>query len=408
MTMKRICFVTSGSLPIPAVKGGAVEQLVQQLCEDNERTPKFEITCITKYNAEAIERQHTFRHTKFVNVKTRGKLYYWITRKVHGFISRVTGVDNPLVYIYEWRVNKYLLKHAQDFDLVIAEACDMMLLKFLSKKIGRERVCLHLHGPFQSTPQYDRIFGNLLAVSDYIRENYISTPNSLPADRALTLMNGIDVNRFSKELSGAEREEMRKQIGLEKNDFVVVFCGRIIQEKGVKQLMEAVLGIPNTQVKLLIIGASDFGNGNKGTYPQEVSELANRHSGRIFFTGFVKNENLWKYYKLADIGVVPSMWNDPCPLVVFEMMASGLPTIATRMGGIPEIATSETTIFVENDSCIVASLREAILNLYSSPNKRKEMSQAAMKRSLQFDRNNYFETFCQQVNYLIGKNGNRK
>lgn len=406
--MKRICFVTSGSLPVPAVRGGAVEQLVQQLCEDNERTSKFEITCITQYNAEALERQHTFRHTKFVNVKTRGKLYYWIIRKVHGLIYRMTGVDNPLVYIYEWRTNKYLLKHAKDFDLVIAEACDMMLLKFLSKKIGRERVCLHLHGPFQSTPQYDRIFGNLLAVSDYIRKNYISTSNSLPADRALTLMNGIDVSRFSNELPDAEKVEMRKRIGLDKNDFVVVFCGRIIKEKGVKQLMEAVLSIPNTQVKLLIIGASNFGNGNKGTYSQEVSDLANRHSDRIFFTGFVKNENLWKYYKLANIGVTPSMWNEPFCLVLLEMMASGLPTIATSMGGIPEIATSRTTIFVENDSYIVHSIREAILNLHSSPSKTKEMSQAAIQRSMQFDRVKYFETFCQQVKYLIEKNKSRE
>lgn len=406
--MKRICFVTSGSLPVPAVRGGAVEQLVQQLCEDNERTPNFEITCITKYDAEAIEIQHTFRHTKFENIKTRGKLYYWITRKVHGLIYRMTRGDNPLVYIYEWRTNKYLLKHAQNFDMVIAEACDIMLLKSLSKKIGRERICLHLHGPLQSTPQYDRIFGNLLAVSDYIRKNYISTPHSLPADRALTLMNGIDVSRFSKELPDAEREKMRKQIGLRKDDFVIVFCGRIIKEKGVKQLMEAVLGISNIQMKLLIIGASNFGNGNKGTYPQEVFDLANQHSGRIFFTGFVKNENLWKYYKLVDIGVVPSMWNDPCPLVMFEMLASSLPTIATRMGGIPEIATSETTVFVENDSHIVDSLRKAILTLYSSSEKRKEMSQAAVKRSLQFDRSKYFETFCQQVNYLIEKNESRK
>lgn len=406
--MKRICFVTSGSLPVPAVKGGAVEQLVQQLCEDNECTPRFEITCITKYNSEAIENQKDFYHTRFVNIKTRGKLYYWVTRKLHGLMYHVAGIDNPLVYIYEWRANKYLLSHALDFDMVIAEACDMMLLKSLSKKIGRERICLHLHGPFRSTPQYDRVFGNLLAVSNYIRENYISTPNSLPADRALTLMNGIDVNRFSKELSDAERVEMRKVIGLGKDDFVVVFCGRIIKEKGVKQLMEAVLGIPNTQVKLLIIGASNFGNGNKGMYPQEVSDLATRLSGRIFFTGFVKNENLWKYYKLADVGVVPSLWTEPFCLVLLEMMASGLPTIATRMGGIPEIATSETTIFVENNSCIVDSIREAILNLHSLPNKRKEMSQAAVKRSLQFDRSKYFETFCQQVNYLIEKNESRK
>lgn len=357
---------------------------------------------------EAIEHQHAFRHTKFVNVKTRGELYYWVTRKVHGLIYRVTGVDNPLVYIYEWCANKYLLRHAQDFDMVIAEACDMVLLKSLSKKIGRERICLHLHGPFQSTPQYDHIFGNLLAVSDYIRKNYISTPHSLPADRALTLMNGIDTGWFNKELPDADRNGLRSQLGLDKDDLVIVFCGRIIQQKGVKQLMEAVIAISDMRVKLLIIGSSNFGNGNKGAYPQEVFHLANKHAERIFFTGFVKNENLWKYYKLADIGVVPSMYNDPCPLVMFEMLASGLPTVATRMGGIPEVATSETTVFVENDFHTVDSLRKAILSLLSLPDKRKEMSQAAMKRSLQFDRSKYFETFSRQINCLIEKNGSRK
>lgn len=406
--MKRICFVTSGSLPVPAVRGGAVEQLVQQLCEDNERTPRFEITCVTKYDAEAIEHQHAFRHTKFVNVKTRGKLYYWITQKIHGLIYRVTGINNPLVYIYEWRVNKFLLEHANEFDMVIAEACNMELLKTLAKCIGRERVCLHLHSPLQATPKYDSIFGNLLAVSNYIRKNYMATSNFLPADKAFTLMNGIDVRRFNIKLTDVERNVLRSQLGLEREDFVVVFCGRIIKEKGVKQLIEAIAGIPDTRVKLLIIGASNFGNGNTGTYPQEVFKLAKACENRISFTGFINNEELWKYYKLADIGVVPSMWNDPCPLVMFEMLASGLPTIATSMGGIIEIATSETTIFVENDSCIVDSLREAILKLHSSPNKRKEMSQAAMKRSLQFDCDKYFETFCQQVNYLIEKNENRK
>lgn len=404
--MKRICFVTSGSLPVPAVRGGAVEQLVQQLCEDNERTPRFEITCVTKYDAEAIEHQHAFRHTKFVNVKTRGKLYYWITQKIHGLIYRVTGINNPLVYIYEWRVNKFLLGHANEFDMVIAEACNMELLKALSKCIGRERVCLHLHSPLQATPKYDSIFGNLLAVSNYIRKNYMDTSIFLPADKAFTLMNGIDVRRFNIKLTDIERNVLRSQLGLEREDFVVVFCGRIIKEKGVKQLIEAIAGIPDTRVKLLIIGASNFGNGNTGTYPQEVFKLAKACEDRISFTGFINNEELWKYYKLADIGVVPSMWNDPCPLVMFEMLASGLPTIATSMGGIIEIATSETTIFVENDSNIVVSLREAIINLYTSPNKIKNMSQAAVIRSLLFDSSKYFETFCQQIKYLIGKNEN--
>lgn len=43
--MKNICFITSGVLPVPAVKGGAIEQLIQQLCEDNEKNPHLETDC---------------------------------------------------------------------------------------------------------------------------------------------------------------------------------------------------------------------------------------------------------------------------------------------------------------------------------------------------------------------------
>lgn len=406
--MKRVCFVTSGVLPVPAVRGGAVEQLVQQLCEDNERTPRFEIICITQYDEEAVKRQSFYCHTQFVNIKTGGRMLRWVNKKMHALIRHITGKSIPRVYIYGFCADKYLMRHVDEFDMVIAEACDLLLLKPLSKRIGREKLCLHVHGPLQANFDLESIYGNILAISDFIKRNYMITSHIMSENNALILMNAIDINRFDKSLPSSERDELRARLGIGKFDFVTIFCGRIIKEKGISQLMQAVIGIKDSSFKLLIVGSSDFGNGNKGAYPKEVLKLSKQYKDRILFTGFIKNENLWKYYKLADIGVVPSLWTEPFCLVLLEMMASGLPTIATRMGGIPEVATSETTTFVENDSCIVDSLRGAILNLHSSPNKRKEMSQAAVKRSLKFDRSKYFEKFCQQVNYLIEKNESRK
>lgn len=401
--MKRICFVTSGVLPIPAVRGGAVEQLVQQLCEDNERDPQFKITCITQYDKEAVNLQRAYKYTRFVNIKIGNRLCQWINKKTHGLVRHLTGKSVPTIYIYGYCANRYLRKHAEKFDLVIAEACDPRLLKSLSKKNGREKLCLHIHGPLQAHPELEAIYGSILAVSGFIKNNYISTAQHTSQENALVLMNGIDLNKFNKTITEENKKELRSKLDIKPNDFVVMFCGRIIKEKGVKELIEAVIGIPNPFVKLLIVGSSNFGNANKGAYQNEVTDLSQRHKDRIVFTGFIKNEELWKYYKIADIAAVPSRWQDPCPLVMFEILASGLPSIATHMGGIPEIASLETTIFIENDSRIIGSLQNAIALLYSSPNMRKEMSHASIKRSQLFDRKNYFESFCNRVNYLMNK-----
>lgn len=399
--MRNICFVTSGSLPVPAVKGGAVEQLVQQLCEDNERDPRFNITCITKANLIAENLQKMYVYTRFVNIHTWGNFYYRMAWKARGLMRRLTNYDYPRFHIYEWRTHNYLMHHAHNFDLIIAEACDIQLLDAFARKKGTKHICLHLHGPFQACLAYDKIYGSLLAVSEFIKQNYSATSSVMNKDNALVLMNGIDTNRFCTELTVYERHQLREKLDFSDDDFVIIFCGRIIKEKGVKQLIEAVISISEPNVKLLIVGSSNFGKGNEGEYPKEVQRLSQQNLARIKYTGYVQNSEMYRYYKVADIGIVPSMCNDSCPLTIFEMMASGLPTVATKVGGIPEIGTDETTLFIENDSCIVDSIKNSILKFYKNSDLQRQFSLAALKRAKLFSREIYFNTFCEHVNKLI-------
>ena len=99
------------------------------------------------------------------------------------------------------------------------------------------------------------------------------------------------------------------------------------------------------------------------------------------------------YLKLADIAVLPSMWEEPFGLTIVEAMAAGLPLITTRSGGIPEICEGVATI-VDRDN-IIDNLVTAILDLYNNPNKRKQMAASAIERAKLFDKEtfskNYFE-----------------
>lgn len=94
---------------------------------------------------------------------------------------------------------------------------------------------------------------------------------------------------------------------------------------------------------------------------------------------------------MADIAVVPSLWEEPFGLTVVEAMAAGLPLITTRSGGIPEICEGVATI-VERDN-IIDNLAAAILDLYHNPVKRKQMSAASLERSKMFDKESYAKNF---------------
>jgi glycosyltransferase involved in cell wall biosynthesis len=98
---------------------------------------------------------------------------------------------------------------------------------------------------------------------------------------------------------------------------------------------------------------------------------------------------------MADIAVVPSMWEEPFGLTVVEAMAAGLPLITTRSGGIPEICEGVATI-VERDN-IVDNLASAILDLYEHPEKRRAMSEAALKRSKLFSKERYAREFFEAL-----------
>ena len=98
---------------------------------------------------------------------------------------------------------------------------------------------------------------------------------------------------------------------------------------------------------------------------------------------------------MADIAVLPSMWEEPFGLTVVEAMAAGLPLITTRSGGIPEICEGVATI-VEREN-IVDNLAVAIQDLYDHPEKRKQMAAASLERSKLFDKETYAKNFFEAL-----------
>ena len=150
----------------------------------------------------------------------------------------------------------------------------------------------------------------------------------------------------------------------------LLFVGSLIPTKGIEELLAAVAanGWPVT-----IVGQ------NIADYPRALMEKY-QHNPDIRWTGKIPTEEIAQLMGVHDALVLPS-YMDTSPYVVAEAMAAGLPVVATRVGGIPDmVADGVTGILVESKN--IESLSEGIRKLYADPEKLLVMGAKAKQVAL--------------------------
>ena len=100
---------------------------------------------------------------------------------------------------------------------------------------------------------------------------------------------------------------------------------------------------------------------------------------------------------MADVAVVPSVWEEPFGLTCIEALAAGLPLITTNRGGIPEITSAECCITLSTDDSFVKNLADAILSLSTDKERCLNMSRAAANHAIQFDKDYYAINFFKAI-----------
>lgn len=397
----RVLLVSPGVLPVPDTKGGAVERLIMMIVEDNERYKRLQMEVSTCKDEIAEQKQNEYSCTKFINLPI-SHIPKWASVLNRYLLYRFHFHSCLLFNAYYKELYKYIKLQCHKFDLIVGEGNCSLEMSRISNYVGKNKMCSHLHGNVEADKVYDGIYGNIVAVSQYILDKYKKNTN-ISYSRLITIFNGIDLQRFENRISKEERLILRRSLGLFEDDFVIIFCGRIVPQKGVRELIEAVVSLNNPNIKLMILGSSNFGLGDIGSYPHQVKDLINQHQNQILFTGFVPNDQIYKYHQISDIGIVPSTYDDPCPLSLCELISSGLPTIATKAGGMPEIGTPETTLYVTIEG-ITTQLSEAISKLYFDAELRTSMSESALKRREYFNRKRFYDDFCDAMIKIVHQN----
>lgn len=395
----KICLILPNVFPIPATKDGAVETLVEDIINVNEKNKQLDITCISVYEEKAYELSKGYKHTNFHYINNEEN-----ENKPRDLFFK--GFDQSFK---DYMDSIYKFIKDKQFDTIIFEGGDWIGYRYLIEKLNNEICVLHIHGTCRCTkPEDGQIYDDYLSISEYVKDKFAET-GYVPKNKIFTVYNGIDLSKFQKEVSDKEKEELRKKYNINKNDVVLMFCGRTVKEKGIKELLLACKKIKeNENIKLLIIGNSNFGNEVITDYDKELLEISKDMQGIVTHTGFIHNNELYKIHSIADIAVVPSIYEEGFGLVLVEAMASGLPIISTKMGGIPEIVDSNCGVLVENDEKLVENLSKKILYLVQNSELRKQMGAKGKEDCQKYSKEKFYENFVQTLEKIKQLEMNKK
>lgn len=401
----RICILTAdsnGGYPVPASKGGAVSTLVEHLVAENQNKNLLEMDVVSFYDNEAIKKSRKYDKIQFHWVRPNRviKLFDIILfRFVSVFMKNKKAISYRSLFslIYYILYTSRFLKNNL-YDKVIIEN-NVPLIWAIRLSGYKGDFIYHFH----NVPRIDakcRTFfqkcKKYLCVSEYVKNIICSSESCIgmiDKQKVSVLYNCIDTNLFSILTDQTICDNMRKKYEIKKDDFVILFTGRISPEKGVMELLKAVKQLDLLHLKVMIVGSCFHNQKYVDSYHEQVKAISNTLGGNVIFTGFISQEQLPIIYNIADIAVLPSIWEEPAGLTMIEAMSCGLPVITTKSGGITEYVGS-AAIILKRDSHLSQNIANAIKELYNSQEYRKRLSEnAANHIKRYFSTSQYLENF---------------
>src|SRR5205807_1541696 len=279
-----------------------------------------------------------------------------------------------------------------DFDVVhghdwlVAVAGDHLAMRFRSPlavtihatEYGRHQGWVdkhpqsHIHGVERwMANRADRV----ITCSAYMRE-HVADIYGLEEDRITVIPNGIDPTEL---VPVADLGSLRREFA-QPHERLVLLVGRLVYEKGFQLALEALPGLIErlADVRFVVAGS--------GTHEQELRAQANELGldGHGTFLGWIGDDVLHSLYRIADLCVVPSIY-EPFGLVALEAMASGCPCIVADTGGLREIVPGDETVGLRFNGGDAEHLGIMIERLLTDESLRERLVAEASEHVLRFD-----------------------
>ena len=234
-------------------------------------------------------------------------------RYVQGVIRVLRGLSPAYIEIHNRPVYVAALRKAfPDTPILVYLHNDPRTIRGLREAAERAR-CLEM-------------VSAVVCVSAFIRRCMLQGVEDHPhAGKVRVVLNGVDTAAL------VPGEPKRREI---------IFVGRLSPQKGGLLFAQAALQLKERlrDWRFVLVGARSFGKPTLGSdYEQQVVEAMRQLGAQGEITGYLPRVQAMARLQQAAIAVIPSQWDDPCPLSVIEAMASGCAVAASPRGGIPEL-----------------------------------------------------------------------
>ncbi len=217
-------------------------------------------------------------------------------------------------------------------------------------------------------------FYALINVSGKARD-YFKEPFMLPGTPSAIIPNALDSGSFiRKPATEEEIAALRRNWGIAPDDIVLLFLGRVVEEKRVEELLEICMRViqKNGKIKVMFVGA--------GLALPDLEERAREVSDRIIFTGYEPWTKVHYYYGIGDIFITASL-SEMHSMTVLEALMSGLPIVARRD------PSFQDTIFHGRNGYLADSDEEMdgyLLDLAADAEKRRQFGEESLRVSRNF------------------------
>ncbi|MTC22311.1 MULTISPECIES: glycosyltransferase [unclassified Providencia] len=344
--IKKAIFTVTPIYSIPPKSAAAVESWMYNVAKRLDIESR--IICIQNegYSAHSVVNKNcAIDRIKFGRIYTR-------------LFKKWTRIDP---YSYADRIVKLKRNFAKNSEeSIIFVHNNIKLFKKIIKKEGHNNVVLHMHNCFEPHDIPDDI--KIIVPSRFTQEWFYKR---LPHAQIEIVRNGFD-----KEIYTQQAKITRSDFGLQDNEKVILFAGRIAEGKGILELMKAcyILFSHNKQYKLVVIGDHCTSKrGEEAKYQDEVKAYAKKLGGKCILVGGVHPDMIRHYYTIADMIAVPSIADESFCMVALEAMASGRPVIASQRGAMIEFITHNKTGFIFKEPLSPQNMAEDIQSALNHP-----------------------------------------
>jgi spore coat protein SA len=375
--MQKVAIIAPNSLPVPPIRGGAIQTFITELLP-NFREFKPYVFSNCDYGIDHLPLRETSGNIEHRRI-CQSPMEEFKIKLRHFALMR-----NYYPYVME------IIKQIREIKPDVIHLMNRpWFLPILRQHLKSEhKIILHhfnnylMEMPKEKAWSYLKLADAFIGCSRFTVNADVVSRFPEFKDKAYVVSNGIDTDKFDpSRIDQAKLEELRHKYSITKSESVILYVGRLSEDKGAEELIRAfrkiVIEKEHRGVKLMVVGASFFGGSTNMTpFIKRLHEISRDIKDKIVFTGFISRKDIQDIFALGSIVVVPSIVHDASPNVVYEGSSMKIPVVGSVRGGIPELIENGKTGLLVNDPKDIDDLAEKILYFINNLEERRSFGEA--------------------------------